>query len=232
MKTKALNEYIDHTLLKPTASNVDYKKLCEEAKQYGFFSVCVPPTWISSCKEWLLNSNVKVATVVGFPLGYAQTNVKVFEIQEALRSGADEIDFVNNLSWVKSDQFENIQNEFKEIRKASQNKVIKVILETGLLLPEEISKLCKIATLEQIDFVKTSTGFSEVGARLEDVKLMKLNIGPNVKIKASGGVKNTSQALKFIKAGAERLGCSSSVEIVSPTKNLNSPKETSQHDNY
>lgn len=232
MKTKALNEYIDHTLLKPTASSVDYKKLCEEAKQYSFFSVCVPPTWIAYCKTLLSKTNVKVATVVGFPLGYSETSVKVFETQEAFQAGADEIDFVNNLSWVKSGQFENIQNEFKEIRKASPNKVVKVILETGLLLPEEISKLCQIATLENIDFVKTSTGFSEVGARLEDVKLMKLNIGPNVKIKASGGIKNTSQALEFIKAGAERLGCSSSVEIVSTTKNLNSLNETSQHDNY
>lgn len=209
-----INQYIDHTLLKPTAAEADYVKLCNEAMEYNFKAVCVPPAWVSFCKKQLKESNVLVATVVGFPLGYCLTSTKVHEIQNLIDLGADEIDFVVNLSWVKSDKFDYVYEEFKALREASKGTVLKAILETGALSEFEIKKLCELAIKSKIDFVKTSTGFYETGAKLSDVQLMKRQVGAAVQIKSSGGIKDFKTAQQFINAGADRIGCSASVSII------------------
>ncbi len=209
-----LNQYIDHTLLKPTANESDYLKLCSEALEYNFKAVCVPPTWVSFCKHILKNSDVLVATVIGFPLGYSLTSSKVNEVQNLIDLNVDEIDFVINISWVKSDKFDFVFEEFKALREASNGIVLKAILETGALTEPEIKKLCDLALKAKLDFVKTSTGFYETGARLSDVQLMKKQVGQLMQIKSSGGIKDYQTAKQFIDAGADRIGCSASVAIL------------------
>lgn len=219
-----LNEYIDHTLLKTTAAESDYIKLCNEAIQYKFKAVCVPPAWVSFCKKQLKDSDVLIATVVGFPFGYNLTSSKVHELQNLIDLGADEIDFVINLSWVKSDKFDFVFEEFKALREAAGNTVLKAILETGALSEFEIKKLCELAIKSKIDFVKTSTGFHETGAKLSDVQLMKRQVGNAVFIKSSGGIKDLQTAKQFINAGADRIGCSASVSIIKESMSLEVPK--------
>ena len=210
----ALNQYIDHTLLKPTSNESDYIRLCHEALEYNFKAVCVPPSWVKLCKEKLANSSVLTATVVGFPLGYSLTSSKEQEIKALIEEGVDEIDFVTNISWVKSGHFDLVKNEFKRLRDASGNVVVKAILETGALTESEIKKLCHIAVDTKLDFIKTSTGFSEVGAKISDVALMKKEVGNSILIKSSGGIKDFETAKQFIQAGADRIGCSASVNIL------------------
>lgn len=209
-----LNQRIDHTLLKPTANEADYMKLTQEAREYQFKAVCVPPTWVEFCKKQLEGSNVLTATVVGFPMGYASTATKVAETKELIDQGADEIDFVTNISWVKSGKFDSVFEEFKRLKDAAEGKVLKAILETGALTETEIKKLCDLAVKAKLDFVKTSTGFYETGARLSDVQLMKRQVGKSILIKSSGGIKDLETAQQFINAGADRIGCSASVSIV------------------
>ena len=210
-----IQDYIDHTLLKPTALPPDIEKLCQEAKDHKFQAVCVNGCYTKFAKEQLKNSQVKLAVVVGFPLGAMNTESKVFEAKDSVANGADEIDMVINLGWLKSGKLELVEREISEIKKAIGNKVLKVIIETCYLTQDEKIKACELAVKAGADFVKTSTGFGEGGATLEDVKLMKKVVGNKAKIKASGGIKNRATALKFISLGVSRIGTSSGIAIAS-----------------
>lgn len=209
-----LNQYIDHTVLKPTATIDDIIKLCNEAKEHQFYAVCVNSCYVPTAKKHLENSSVKLAAVVGFPLGAMNTESKIFEAQQAVKYGADEIDMVINIGLLKSCDYQYVKNEIELIKKAIGNKVLKVILENCFLTKEEIIVASQLSVNANADFVKTSTGFGTDGAQLEDVKLMKEVVGNYAKIKASGGVKNSQEALQFIEAGAERIGTSSGIKIV------------------
>lgn len=213
MATMTINNYIDHTLLKPFADESLYTQLVQEALQYNFYAVCVPSAWIRHCKEIAQNRSLKIATVAGFPFGYTETESKASETLNAVKSGADEVDFVTNLSWVKSKKFDLIKREFNVLRTMAPKAVLKVILETGALEQDEIEKLCALALDAELDFVKTSTGFYEIGAQSKDVKTMLSVVGGRVKIKASGGIKTYEQAKEFINLGVSRIGCSESVKI-------------------
>ncbi|MBD0851112.1 deoxyribose-phosphate aldolase [Maribacter arenosus] len=208
-----IQDYIDHTLLKPTAIPSDIEKLCQEAKDYKFQAVCVNGCYTKFAKEQLKNSQVKLAVVVGFPLGAMSTESKVFEAKDGVANGADEIDMVINLGWLKSGKLELVEREISEIKKAIGQKVLKVIIETCYLTQDEKIKACELAVKAGADFVKTSTGFGDGGATLEDVKLMKKVVGDKAKIKASGGIKNRATALKYISLGVSRIGTSSGIAI-------------------
>ncbi|MCO4782782.1 MAG: deoxyribose-phosphate aldolase [Candidatus Cloacimonetes bacterium] len=211
---KELARYIDHTFLKPEATKKEIEKLCAEAKQYQFASVCVNPYYVSLCAELLRDSSVKVCTVIGFPLGATTTGTKCFEAAEAIRNGAGEIDMVLNISALKSKDYDFVREDVRAVVEACNGTLVKVILETALLTREEIiiaSRLCKEANAH---FVKTSTGFSKGGATIEHVKLMRTVVGPDMGVKASGGVRNSKDAKAMIEAGANRLGVSASIAIV------------------
>ena len=208
---------IDHTLLKPTATYNDFKKLCDEAVQYGFYSVCVPPFMVESCKKALNNADVKVCTVIGFPLGYNSYLTKLIETKQAIKDGADEIDAVINISALKSKDFSYVEKEISLLRKTVSDKILKVIIETAYLDKNEKIKIAQIILDNGVDFLKTSTGFAPSGANIDDIKLFKKILKNNVKIKASGGISTYEQAQQFIKLGANRLGTSKSLQII--TKN-------------
>ncbi|MEO6722562.1 MAG: deoxyribose-phosphate aldolase [Ferruginibacter sp.] len=208
--------YIDHTVLKPTTLASDVDKLCGEAVRYGFAAVCVPPLFVKKAKQLLNSSEVKVATVIGFPFGYSAIEAKVAEIVLAIIDGADELDVVINISAIKNNDWIFLANElcaFLPIIK-NKNKLVKIIIESGILSDEEIIKCCDLYGIAGVDFMKTSTGYAEKGATIEAVQLMRKHLADNVRIKASGGIKSYSFALQLIQAGADRLGCSSSVQIV------------------
>jgi deoxyribose-phosphate aldolase len=205
---------IDHTLLKPNATYKDYKLLCEQAVQYGFYSVCVPPFMVETCKKALNNTDVKVCTVIGFPLGYNHYLVKLIEAKQAIKNGADEVDAVINISALKSKDFSYIEKEIALLRKTSLNKILKVIVETAYLNQEEKEKIAKIVLNNGVDFLKTSTGFAPSGATVEDIKFFKKILNNNVRIKASGGISTYKQAAELIKAGAIRLGTSKSLQLI------------------
>ena len=209
-----LNKYIDHTILKATASSADVQKLCEEAIEHEFYSVCVNGCYVADAKHLLQGTDVKVAAVVGFPLGAMTTASKVFEAKEAIENGASEIDMVINVSKLKDGEFDYVENEIRLIKEAIGNNVLKVIIETCYLTDEEKVKACELSLAAKADFVKTSTGFGTGGATYEDVKLMKSVVGDNAKVKASGGVRDKETAQKYVDLGAERLGTSSGIEIV------------------
>lgn len=209
-----LNKLIDHTLLKPEATKAQIEKLCGEAAEYDFKSVCVNPYYVKYAKELLKGSNVLVCTVIGFPLGQNTTEVKVMETKDAIQNGADEIDMVINIGALKSKDENYVLNEIKEIRNACKGKTLKVIIETCLLTDEEKITVCKLSKEAGADFVKTSTGFSTHGATVEDVKLMRETVGEDIGVKASGGIRDRETALKMVEAGATRLGVSAGVEIV------------------
>ena len=209
-----LNKYIDHTILKATASNSDVQKLCEEAIEHEFYSVCVNGCYVADAKQLLQGTDVKVAAVVGFPLGAMTTAAKVFEAKEAVENGASEIDMVINVAKLKDGEFEYVENEIRQIKEAIGDNVLKVIIETCYLTDEEKVKACELSLAAKADFVKTSTGFGTDGATYEDVKLMKSVVGDNAKVKASGGVRDKETAQKYIDLGAERLGTSSGIDIV------------------
>ena len=210
----AINKFIDHTLLKPTATATDIKNLCKEAIDNDFFAVCVNSCYVELAKKELKNSGVKVCSVVGFPLGAMHTNAKAFEAKLAIDNGADEVDMVINLGLIKSQNWEMVQKDIEMVKNAIGNKVLKVILETSYLNEEEITKVCEIAVLAQADYLKTSTGFASSGATEEDVRLMKKAVNNQAKIKASGGIRDLSTALTFIKLGVTRIGTSSGVKII------------------
>ena len=209
-----LNKYIDHTILKATASSSDVQKLCEEAIEHEFYSVCVNGCYVADAKELLQGTDVKVAAVVGFPLGAMTTAAKVFEAKEAVENGASEIDMVINVAKLKDGEFEYVENEIRQIKEAIGDNVLKVIIETCYLTDEEKVKACELSLVAKADFVKTSTGFGTGGATYEDVKLMKSVVGNNAKVKASGGVRDKETAEKYVELGAERLGTSSGIDIV------------------
>ena len=209
-----LNKYIDHTILKATASSTDVQKLCEEAIEHEFYSVCVNGCYVVDAKHLLQGTDVKVAAVVGFPLGAMTTASKVFEAKEAIENGASEIDMVINVAKLKDGEFDYVENEIRLIKEAIGNNVLKVIIETCYLTDEEKVKACELSLVAKADFVKTSTGFGTGGATYEDVKLMKSVVGDNAKVKASGGVRDKETAQKYVDLGAERLGTSSGIEIV------------------
>ncbi|WP_424245157.1 deoxyribose-phosphate aldolase [Elusimicrobium posterum] len=209
-----INKLIDHTILKADAPAQDIKKLCEEALKYDFASVCVNPCWVKMCAEILKGSDVKVCTVIGFPLGANTSEVKVFEAQDALKNGAQELDLVINIGAVKSGDYETVFHDIKLIRNISNDFILKVIFETCLLTNEEKIKVCDLCVCAGADFVKTSTGFSTGGATVEDVKLMREHIKPEMKVKASGGIRDLETLNKMVEAGAERIGTSSGVKIM------------------
>lgn len=207
-----LAKYIDHTILKAVATKEDVTKLCAEAAQYGFASVCVNPFWVSMCADLLKGSGVKVCTVIGFPLGANSSKVKAFEAELAIKEGADEVDMVINIGALKSGMLDVVKEDIAAVREASKGKTLKVIIETSYLTEEEKKTVCKICAECGVDFVKTSTGFSDAGAKAEDVKLMAEASG--LAVKASGGIRSKEDALKMIEAGASRLGTSAGVKIV------------------
>ena len=209
-----LNKYIDHTILKATASSSDIQKLCEEAIEHEFYSVCVNGCYVADAKHLLQGTDVKVAAVVGFPLGAMTTAAKVFEAKEAVENGAGEIDMVINIAKIKDGEFECVETEIRQIKEAIGDNVLKVIIETCYLTDEEKVKACELSLAAKADFVKTSTGFGTGGATYEDVKLMKSVVGDDAKVKASGGVRDKETAQKYVDLGAERLGTSSGIEIV------------------
>ena len=209
-----LNKYIDHTILKATASSADVQNLCEEAIEHEFYSVCVNGCYVADAKHLLQGTDVKVAAVVGFPLGAMTTASKVFEAKEAIENGASEIDMVINVAKLKDGEFDYVENEIRLIKEAIGNNVLKVIIETCYLTDEEKVKACELSLVAKADFVKTSTGFGTGGSTYEDVKLMKSVVGDNAKVKASGGVRDKETAQKYVDLGAERLGTSSGIEIV------------------
>lgn len=205
----AIARYIDHTNLKATATPSDIKKLCQEALTYQFYAVCLNGCYVSLAKEVLQNSNVKVAAVIGFPLGAMSTEAKIFEAKDCVQNGADEIDMVINVGWLKAKKFDALRDEIKAIKEAIGDTILKVILETCYLTNEEKEMACTLSVEANADFVKTSTGFGTGGATLDDVQLMKRIVGDNAKIKASGGIKDKTTALQYIELGVSRIGTSS-----------------------
>ncbi|MGB1204570.1 MAG: deoxyribose-phosphate aldolase [Chitinophagales bacterium] len=216
MKIKNLANYIDHTILKAITTRQQIKTLCYEAIEYGFVAVCVPPCYLSRAKDYLKDTEIKVATVVGFPMGYSNSISKAEEALVAILEGADEIDMVANLSAIKEQAWEYVHKDIYRINLHCKNKKVKlkVIIEAALLTDEEIIKVCEICAACNVDFVKTSTGFHGTGAKLENVVLMRQHLPNHIKIKASGGIRTRSFALQLIEAGADRLGCSSGVAIM------------------
>lgn len=212
---KNLSTIIDHTLLKPEATKDDIKTLCSEAKEYDFFAVCINPTYVSFAKEQLKNSNVKLATVIGFPLGNSTKETKAYEAKNAIKDGADELDMVINIGALKDKDYKLVKDDIEAVVKVSNGKaLVKVIIETCLLTDEEKRMACKLAKEAGADFVKTSTGFSNGGATVEDVKLMREAVGNNIGVKASGGIRDYERAKEMIQAGATRIGASSSINII------------------
>ena len=217
MEKMPLNKYIDHTILKPTCLVSDIEKLCAEAKQYDFAAVCVPPNFVKLAKEKLADSTVQVATVIGFPFGYSATEAKIAEIILAMVDGADELDVVANIAAIKNGDWSAIADEINHIMPIirSKNKVVKIIIESGVLTDDEIIKCCDIYGIAGIDYLKTSTGYAEKGASVEAVKLFRKHLPDQVQIKASGGIRDYAAAKLMIDAGATRIGCSAGVAIVS-----------------
>lgn len=210
-----MNKYIDHTLLKPETTAAMIDKLCAEAKEHDFASVCVNPYWVKRCAELLAGTDVKVCTVVGFPLGASTTAVKVAETRDAIANGATEVDMVLNVGALKSGDLETVKRDVAAVKEAAGEVLLKVILETGLLTDEEKKTACELCVQAGADYVKTSTGFGPGGATVEDIALMRKAVGPDVGVKASGGVRDRAAALAMIEAGATRIGASSGIAIVS-----------------
>ncbi|MFQ5745947.1 MAG: deoxyribose-phosphate aldolase [Gemmatimonadota bacterium] len=207
---------IDHTLLKPDASQEQIAQLCFEARKYGFASVCVNPAYVKLCADLLKDSGVRVCTVIGFPLGATSTEAKAFEAQKAIRDGATEVDMVVNVGAIKSRDYELAERDIAAVARASHagGAILKVIIEAALLTDEEKVAACQLAKVAGADFVKTSTGFGPGGATAEDVALMRRVVGPRIGVKASGGIRTFEDARKMIAAGASRIGASASVKII------------------
>lgn len=209
-----LNKYIDHTILKPETTQEQVEKILSEAKEYDFASVCVNPTWVSLAAESLKDSDVKVCTVIGFPLGANTSAVKAFETEDAIANGADEIDMVINIGALKAGNDALVLDDIKAVVDASGDKLVKVIIEACLLTDDEKVRACQLSKEAGADYVKTSTGFSTGGATVADVALMRKTVGPDMGVKASGGARSYEDAIAFIEAGASRIGASSGVAIM------------------
>lgn len=215
MATANIAAMIDHTLLKPDATRQQIETLCQEAREHHFFSVCVNPTWVSTSKELLTGSGVKVCTVIGFPLGATTSESKAFEAKNAIEHGAEEVDMVINIGALKDKNDDFVEKDIHAVVEAAKGKALtKVIIETSLLTQEEKVRACELSVKAGADYVKTSTGFSSGGATVDDIALMRKTVGPNIGVKASGGVRNTEDTEKMIEAGATRIGASSGVAIL------------------
>lgn len=212
MDNSEIFPHIDHTLLKATATEAQIKQLCEEAIIYRTASVCIPAGYVKFARESFPGLNI--CTVIGFPLGYSTTAVKCFEARDAIQNGADEIDMVINIGWVKDGKFREVEREISEVKQACGDKILKVIIETCYLTDQEKIELCKCVTNAKADYIKTSTGFGTAGACIEDIRLFKKHIGGNVKIKAAGGVKTKADLEMFLCEGCERIGTSSAVKLL------------------
>lgn len=211
-----LNRMIDHTILKPEATEAAVQKIIDEAKEYNFFSVCINPCWVAFASEQLADTDVAVCTVIGFPLGANTPEVKAYEAADAIKNGANEVDMVINIGALKSQQYDYVRQDIQGVVDAAKGKaLVKVIIETALLTDEEKVKACELAKEAGADFVKTSTGFSTGGAKVADIRLMRETVGSDMGVKASGGVHNAEEALAMIEAGATRIGASTGVAIVS-----------------
>lgn len=217
MDKEMLLRSVDHTLLKPEASWKEIKEILDDAMRYRAASACIPPSYVAAASNYT-EGRLPICTVIGFPNGYSTASVKVFEAMDAIMNGASEIDMVIDLGMVKSGRFEDVEQEIYRVRQACQGKVLKVIIETCLLTEVEKIKMCEIVTNAGADYIKTSTGFSTGGATLEDIKLMKEHVGPDVKIKAAGGISSFEDAESFLEAGASRLGTSRLIKILKETK--------------
>lgn len=213
MKITEILAMVDHTYLKQDATWEDIKRTCDEGIEYGVASVCIPPCFVKMAKEYV-NNKIKICTVIGFPNGYSSTMSKLHEANDALDSGADEIDMVINIGNLKSKNYEAVEGEIRLIKRACGDKILKVIIEACLLTDDEKIKMCQLVTSAEADFIKTSTGFSTSGATFYDVELFSKHIGKNVKIKAAGGISSLDDAEKFIRLGAKRLGTSRIIKIL------------------
>ena len=216
-----INRMIDHTLLKPEATREQIKKICDEALEYNFKSVCVNPYWVNFASEILKGSEVSVCTVIGFPLGANTSLLKSFETEEAVKNGASEIDMVLNVGLLKSKEYDLVEEDIKAVVKAAKGKLVKVILETCLLSDEEIIKACELSMEAGADFVKTSTGFNSEGATINAVKIMRETVGDRLGVKASGGIRDLKKSMDMIDNGASRLGVSAGIDIIKEYNNAN-----------
>ncbi|HRP88850.1 MAG TPA: deoxyribose-phosphate aldolase [Edaphocola sp.] len=215
-----MEQYIDHTLLKSTATLEQIEQLCLEAIQYSFKAVCVPPFYVKVAKGFLKKSNVLVATVIGFPMGYSCTESKIAEVLKAIQDGVDELDWVQNVAAVKNADWDYLEKEIIQCMKPinKSKKTIKIIIESGVLTDDEIIKSCKVYARQKVDFIKTSTGYAEKGADLRHIKIIKENIPETIKIKASGGIRTYEDAQKYIDLGVSRIGTSSGINIIKESK--------------
>lgn len=216
MFNKELAKKIDHTILKPDCTFTDIQKICEEAKTYGFASVCVPPYYVKEASKQLEDTLTKVSTVIGFPMGYSTTPAKVEEVKRAIVEGVDELDVVVNICAIKQSNWSYVRNDIDSMTRAAhlRGKVVKIILEIGLLTKSEIEEVCKMCNEIEVNYIKTSTGYHTNSITSEDVRHLKSLIDPKIKIKASGGIKTQKQAKDLLEAGANRLGASASLEII------------------
>ncbi len=217
MDIKDILKLCDHTLLNPSATFDEIKSICDEGIKYSTASVCIPPSYVKAVKEYVADK-LRVCTVIGFPNGYSSTYVKCTETTEAAENGADEIDMVINIGWLKDKKYGDILEEINAVKSACCGKILKVIIETCLLTEEEKIKMCEIISASNADFIKTSTGFSKAGAAFGDIELFKKNVAPHIKIKAAGGISSLEDAEKFISLGADRLGTSKIVKIAESMK--------------
>lgn len=212
MNKQNIFEKVDHTLLTQTATWEEIKEICDDAIKYKTSSVCIPPSYVKQAADYVCGQ-IKICTVIGFPNGYQTTEVKTFETKNAIENGADEIDMVINIGWLKDKKYDDLENEIKTLKSICSDKILKVIIETCLLTEEEKIKMCEIVTVAKADYIKTSTGFSTAGATFADVELFANHVGSQVKIKAAGGISSFADAEKFMELGADRLGTSRLVKI-------------------
>ena len=219
-EVEEISKRIDHTILKPYASVDDVRRVCEEALRYGFAAVCLNPVYVPTASEILRGSDVRVCSVAGFPLGSTLKEVKVLEARRAVELGASEIDMVMNIPMFKSGRYDYVEEEIREVKEAMEGRVLKVILECCYLTDEEKVRAAKLAERAGADYVKTSTGFGEWGARVEDVRLLRRTLSPRVRIKAAGGIRTAEQVIELIDAGADRIGTSSGVKIIQEFEKL------------
>ena len=212
MDRKGIFKTVDHTLLTQTATWDEIRQICDDGMAYGTASVCIPPSYVEQAKQYV-GDKLAICTVIGFPNGYMTTATKEFETKDAIAKGADEIDMVINIGWVKDGKYDAVEEEIRTLKKACGDKILKVIIETCLLTEEEKIKMCEVVTNSGADFIKTSTGFSKAGATFEDIALFAAHVGPNVRMKAAGGIASFDDAEKFISLGASRLGTSRIVKL-------------------
>lgn len=213
MNVNEILKHVDHTLLLQQSTWEEIKQICDDAMKYGTASVCIPPSYVKEASEYV-KGKMAICTVIGFPNGYMTTKTKEFETKDAIENGAEEIDMVINIGWLKDKKYDLIEEEIRTLKAACGKKILKVIIETCLLTDEEKIKMCEIVTKAGADYIKTSTGFSKGGATFEDIKLFAEHIGPDVKMKAAGGISSLDDAEKFLELGADRLGTSRIVKIV------------------